>query len=108
MKYTQYDIYWANLDPTLGTEIKKTRPVVIVSPDSMNQNLKGLIICPLTSSIHPTWATRIQCTVDTKLCEIAVDQIRYIDKQHLYRKIASANSTTISEIKNTIAQLFIH
>jgi mRNA interferase MazF len=87
MKIERYDIYWANLDPTIGSEINKTRPVVIVSDNLMNNLLKTVVACPLTSSIHPTWRSRIQINIKEKISEIAVDQIRSISKQRIITKI---------------------
>lgn len=107
MKLKQYDIYWANLDPTIGNEIRKTRPVLIVSPDSMNATFNRVIICPLTTSLHPKWATRVQCTCSRKPSEIAIDQIRAIDAQRLYKKIQGAAPSTIAEVRNVIRLLLL-
>ena len=107
MNLKQYELYWANLDPTIGSEINKTRPVIIVSPDAMNTQFNRIVICPLTTVLHPEWATRVACKCGNKEAEIAVDQIRSIDIRRLYKKIGKANSNTISEIKNTIRILFM-
>ena len=56
----RYEIYIANLNPTIGSEIRKTRPVVIVSKDEMNQFLETVVVCPLTTSLHPRWRGRLQ------------------------------------------------
>ena len=56
----RYEIYFADLNPTVGSEINKMRPVVVVSQDAMNKNLETIVICPLTSKLHPKWRTRLQ------------------------------------------------
>ena len=94
MKIERYGIYWANLDPTIGSEINKTRPVVIVSDNLMNNLLKTVVACPLTSSIHPTWRSRIQINIKGKTSEIAVDQIRTISKKRIIAKIDKLNPDT--------------
>ena len=76
----RYDVCWAQLDPTVGSEIAKTRPVVIVSLDVLNEMLETVTVCPLTSVLHPTWRTRLAVRVARKPAEIAVDQIRTISK----------------------------
>ena len=72
----RYEIYFADLNPTIGGEIQKIRPVVIVSQDEMNKYLELVVICPLTSKLHPKWRTRLQIKCAKKDAEIAVDQIR--------------------------------
>ena len=83
----RYTIYLANLDPTIGSEIRKTRPVVIVSDDMMNKFLETVLACPLTTKLHPTWRSRIQTMCDGRQSEIAVDQIRTISKLRLIKKL---------------------
>ncbi|MBW1802470.1 MAG: type II toxin-antitoxin system PemK/MazF family toxin, partial [Deltaproteobacteria bacterium] len=75
MNIKRYEIYFADLNPTMGGEIKKVRPVVIVSQDEMNQYLDTVVVCPLTSKVHPKWQTRLQIKCANKKAEIAVDQI---------------------------------
>ena len=77
------EIRWANLDPTLGAEMAKTRPVVIVSMDTLNEQLQTVVVCPLTSQLHPTWRSRLAVRVAKRQAEIAVDQIRTISKARL-------------------------
>jgi mRNA interferase MazF len=82
----RYEIHFADLNPTIGSEIKKVRPVVIISQDDMNKYLETVVVCPLTSRLHPLWRTRIQIKCAKKDAEIAVDQIRTISKQRLKKK----------------------
>ena len=79
-KVARYGLYWAQLDPTRGSEIAKTRPVVVVSPDEMNRLLETVVVCPLTSQLRPHWASRVPCKCDGVASEIAVDQIRTVSK----------------------------
>ena len=80
----RYEIYLADLNPARGSEIKKTRPVVIVSMDEMNTHLETVVICPLTTRLHLNWRSRQQITCRNKSAEIAVDQIRTISKSRLW------------------------
>jgi mRNA interferase MazF len=106
LKIKRYEIYIADLNPTIGSEIKKTRPVVVVSQDLMNQNLETIVICPLTSKLHPKWRSRIQIKCAGKESEIAVDQIRTISKQRLMRKIDELKPEKALELKQTIFEMY--
>lgn len=81
--FKRYGVYWVNLDPIRGRELKKTRPAVIVSRDELNSVLDTVVICPLTSSLHPIWRPRLQIELNGKQSEIAVDQIRVVSKDRL-------------------------
>ncbi|NQZ79330.1 MAG: type II toxin-antitoxin system PemK/MazF family toxin, partial [Ekhidna sp.] len=85
MGMVRFDIYWANLDPTIGSEMKKTRPVVIVSPDVMNRNLNTVLVCPLNTT-SKSYPTRISVNFEGKEGMIALDHIRSIDKKRLVNK----------------------
>jgi mRNA interferase MazF len=78
----QHHIYWVNLDPTQGSEIAKTRPCVVVSPNELNYYLNTVIIIPLTSTLRD-YPFRMQCEVAGKRGELAIDQIRTVDKTRL-------------------------
>lgn len=82
MDLVRFGVYWANLDPTVGSEIKKTRPVVIVSPREMNENLKTVLVCPLTSTLRD-YPTRVRVKVASKTGDIAIDHLRSIDQSRL-------------------------
>jgi mRNA interferase MazF len=86
-KIKRYEIYLADLSPTRGAEISKTRPVVIVSPDEFNTYLQTVTICPLTTKIHPRWPSRLPVFCAGRKAEVAVDQIRTIDRRRLLRRI---------------------
>ena len=76
----RYAVYFADLNPTVGGEIRKVRPVVVVSQDEMNQYLDTVVVCPLTTALHPKWRSRLQVQCAGKEAEIAVDQICAISK----------------------------
>jgi len=85
-QFKRGEVYWVNLDPTIGTEIRKTRPALIVSPDDMNAALPRVIIAPLTSKSQPL-GCRPELSFDGKQARILLDQIRSIDKQRLLGKL---------------------
>jgi mRNA interferase MazF len=100
----RFDIYWVNLDPTIGSEIQKTRPCIIVSPNEMNKTLKTIIVAPLTSTIID-WPFRTTVTVSSKKSSVACDQIRTISKERLLGRIGSISSkekTAILDILQSI------
>jgi mRNA interferase MazF len=84
----RFDIIWVNLDPTIGREIKKTRPCVVVSPDELNDNLDTVIVAPLTSTIKK-WPFRITINITGKESSVALDQIRTISKERMGDKIGT-------------------
>jgi mRNA interferase MazF len=102
----RYDIYFADLNPTIGSEIKKVRPVVIISQDEMNRNLETVVICPLTSKLHPLWRTRLQIRCANQEAEIAVDQIRTISKQRLKKKIDRLTGQKSAQLRRLITDMY--
>ena len=105
-KILRYGLYWAQLDPTRGSEIAKTRPVVVISPDEMNRHLETVVVCPLNSQLHPHWASRVQCQCDGVTSEIAVDQIRTVSKSRLRRRLGRINASTAQELRQVVALLY--
>jgi len=105
VEVVRFDIYWANLDPTVGREMKKTRPVVIVSPNVMNRNLGTVLVCPLTSS-HKKYPTRVKVKIEGKAGSIALDQLRSIDKSRLISKMASLNINQSDELVKRLIDMF--
>lgn len=102
----RFDVYFVNLDPTVGKEIKKTRPCLIVSPDSMNKVLATVIIAPITSTIRG-YPTRIKSFIDGRNGEIMLDQIRTIDKERLVKKLpASIKKDIEEEVCRTLCEMF--
>jgi mRNA interferase MazF len=102
----RYEVYFADLNPTTGSEIKKVRPVVIISQDEMNQYLETVVVCPLTSTLHPQWRTRLQIICKDKKAEIAVDQIRTISKQRLKKKIDKLSKIEAAQLRKLITDMY--
>ena len=106
MEITQYQIILVNLDPTLGSEIQKTRPCVVISPNEMNKYLKTVVIAPMTTS-SKNYPTRIQIKHDNKIGWIVLDQIRTIDKQRIIKELGQLNKSEISELKSVLKETYI-
>lgn len=106
MNVKRYDIYFADLNPTVGSEIKKIRPVIIVSQDEMNKYLETIVICPLTSKLHPQWKSRLQIKCADKKAEIAVDQIRTISKLRLINKIDQISNQAAAQLRKLITDMY--
>jgi len=102
----RYEIYYADLNPTIGSEIKKVRPVVIISRDEMNKYLETVVVCPLTSRLHPKWRTRLQINCANKKAEIAVDQIRTISKQKLKKKTDKLSNIKAAQLRRLITDMY--
>lgn len=102
----RYEIRWANLDPTVGSEMKKRRPVVIVSLDILNEHLATVTVCPLTSQIHPKWRTRLQISSADRDAEIAVDQIRTISKKRIANKIGTLSAKEAADLRRVITEMY--
>jgi mRNA interferase MazF len=102
----RYDIYLANLDPTVGSEISKTRPIVIVSDNMLNRYLETVVACPLTTSLHTSWRSRVETACDGKPAEIAVDQIRAISKRRLIRRLDRISSDAAADLRRVITEMY--
>lgn len=105
-KMKQYDIIIVNLNPTKGSEIKKTRPCVIVSPNEINNFLKTIIICPVTSQ-SKSYPTRIDFELEGNINSIAIDQIRTIDKSRVIKNIGKLDRNTIEKVKSVMQETFV-
>ena len=106
MTFSRYRIYLADLDPVRGSEIRKTRPVVIVSMDEMNEALETVVACPLTTRIHPNWRSRIQVSCGGKKTEIAVDQIRTLSKGRFIKQIDKLSPKKVEELRDLISEMY--
>jgi mRNA interferase MazF len=104
--FERYGIYRADLNPTRGSEITKVRPVVIVSLDVLNQALETVVVCPLTTKLHPRWRTRLQIKCAGKNAEIAVDQIRTISKSRLVSKMGTLTNQDAKELRLLISEMY--
>ncbi|WP_291040752.1 type II toxin-antitoxin system PemK/MazF family toxin [Dyadobacter sp. 50-39] len=105
MVVKRFDIYFASLDSTLGIEIQKTRPCLIISPDEMNDHLRTVIIAPLTSTIRK-YPTRVDCVVEGKEGQIVLDQLRSIDKIRLTRRVGQLDSATAQQVLSLLRKMF--
>ena len=104
MKVAQAQVWWVNLDPTVGSEIRKTRPAVIVSPNELNAHLNTVVVVPLTSG--RAYPFRIPMKVRGKDGVAAVDQVRTIDKRRLARKISTLKPARIRPILDALIEMF--
>ena len=102
----RYEIHLANLDPTVGAEISKTRPVVIVSDDLMNRNLRTVVTCPLTTRLHPSWRSRLQVRCEGRPAEVAVDQIRTLSKSRLIKKLDRLGESDARSLRALISEMY--
>lgn len=102
----RYRIYLADLDPARGREIAKTRPVVVISQDAMNRHLDTVVVCPLTTKLHPNWRSRIQIICARKKAEIAVDQIRTISNERLGKAIDRLDASTTTKLQQLIVEMY--
>ena len=102
----RYKIYFADLNPTIGSELKKIRPVVVVSQNEMNRYSETIVVCPLTSKLHPTWRSRLQVICTGKPSEIAVDQIRTISKKRLKEEIDKLSDEKAAQLRRLITEMY--
>ncbi len=102
----QYQIVLVNLDPTIGSEIRKTRPCVVISPDEMNKYLRTIIVAPMTTTSRK-YPTRIEVKHDQKTGWIVIDQIRTIDKQRIVKILGELSKFEIKELKSVIKETFV-
>jgi mRNA interferase MazF len=101
----RFDVYLINLDPTLGKEIQKTRPCLIISPDEMNQHLSTVIIAPMTSKGR-NYPSRIDCKFQGKAGQIVLDQTRTVDKIRLTKRLGKLTPEESQTVLNLLAEIF--
>lgn len=102
----QYEIYGANLDPTLGSEMKKVRPCLVVSPDEMNKYLNTITIAPLTTK-SKNYPTRVKTQLAGKPSWIVLDQLRTIDRVRLNQRMGTIDGPTIGKVKQLIKAMLV-
>ncbi|MEY4168101.1 MAG: hypothetical protein RIR52_1925 [Acidobacteriota bacterium] len=105
MVIKRFEIYLINLDPTIGSEIKMTRPCLVISPDEMNLHIKTVIVAPMTSKVK-NYPTRIACKLQGKKGQIVLDQIRTVDKARLVKRVGMTDSKTKTEVLATLQEIF--
>jgi mRNA interferase MazF len=106
MEIRQYEIILVNLDPTIGSEIKKTRPCVVISPDEMNKHLRTVVIAPMTTTSR-NYPTRVEIKQENKLGWIVLDQVRTIDKQRILKNLGRLSKPEIKEVKSILKETFV-
>lgn len=106
MDLNQYTIVLVNLDPTIGSEIKKTRPCVIISPDEMNKYLQTIVIAPMTSS-SKSYPTRVPVKHNKTKGWVVLDQIRTIDKQRIIKVLGTLTEKEIYSVKSIIHETYV-
>jgi mRNA interferase MazF len=106
MGLNQYMIILVNLDPTIGSEINKTRPCVILSPDEINDNLRNITIAPMTTKSH-NYPTRLKVRHNNLIGWVVIDQIRTIDKRRVIKELGQLNPSEIVECKKVIKETFV-
>ena len=105
MVVKRFEVYLINLDPTIGSEIKKTRPCLIVSPDEMNRFIRTVIVAPMTTK-GTAYPTRVACKFRRKQGQIVLDQIRTVDKTRLVKKLGMLDKQTQEKVLSILSEMF--
>lgn len=101
----RFEVYLISLDPTKGSEIRKTRPCLIISPDEMNKHIRTVIIAPMTSTVK-NYPTRVTTTFQGKKGQIVLDQIRTVDKNRLIKKLGPISSSAEEKVLSVLQEMF--
>ena len=105
MVVNRFDVYLVNLDPAVGSEIQKTRPALIISPDEINHNIRTVVIAPMTTRGR-AYPTRVTCRFQNKEGQIVLDQIRTVDKIRLVKRISRVDEDVQRQVLNALQALF--
>lgn len=106
MEVTQYQIVLVNLDPTIGSEIRKTRPCAVISPDEMNKHLHTIVVAPMTTN-PKKYPTRVMVKHDNKSGCIVLDQIRTIDKRRIIKVLGNLSNIEIKNVKSILKETYV-
>jgi mRNA interferase MazF len=101
----RFDVYLVSLDPTVGSEIKKTRPCLIVSPDELNRHVATVIVAPMTTKGR-TYPTRVPCVFEGKHGEIVLDQLRTVDRTRLFKRLGRIEAAVQKTVHRKLAAMF--
>ena len=101
----RFDVYLVNLDPTIGSEIKKTRPCLVISPDEMNRYINTVIVAPMTTKGRD-YPTRVACKFQGKQGQIVLDQIRTVDKARLIKRVGKIDAQTETKVLSVLGEMF--
>jgi len=105
MVINRFEVFLVNLDPTVGHEIKKTRPCLIISPNEMNRHISTVIVAPMTTKGR-NYPTRISCSFQGKNGQVILDQLRTIDKQRLVKKLGEISKNAQTKTLNVLQEMF--
>lgn len=105
MVAARFDVYLVNLDPVVGSEIKKTRPCLIISPDEMNVHIATVIVAPMTTKGRP-YPTRVPCRFQSKQGQIVLDQIRTVDKSRLVKRLGVIADSERGSVLRVLGEMF--
>lgn len=107
MSYPHRDEVWLiMLDPSTGSEIKKTRPCLVISPDEMNEPLPTVVVAPMTTTLR-SYPTRVNLTFRNKAGQVALDQLRAVDRQRLVTRLGRVSSKTANSVSNVLVEMFV-
>ena len=106
MDLKQYQIVLVNLDPTIGNEMKKTRPCVVISPNEMNKFLNTIVIAPMTST-SKSYPTRVEINHDKKKGWIVLDQIRTVDRQRIIKIVGNLSENEFQKVKAVLRETYV-
>ena len=101
----RFDIVLVSLDPTVGSEIKKTRPCLVISPDEMNRHIRTVIVAPMTTTLR-AYPTRVPIRFRRRNGEVALDQIRTIDKSRIVRRLGTAEKEVAAKVAAVLIEMF--
>ena len=102
---SRFNVYLVSLNPTQGSEITKTRPCLIISPDEMNQTLRTVIVAPMTTTLR-NFPSRVKTTFQGKKGDIVLDQMRAVDKGRIFKKLGSVHSVTATKVLAVLQEMF--
>ena len=105
MEVKRFDVYLVNLDPTVGHEIRKSRPCLVISPDEMNQHISTVIVAPMTTKGR-NYPTRVPYMFQGKEGQVVMDQIRTVDKVRLVKRLGKIGSKTLANVISVLSELF--
>jgi mRNA interferase MazF len=105
MAINRFEVYLINLDPTVVSEIKKTRPCLVVSPDEVNHNLRTVIVAPLTTR-GQHYPTRVPCRFKGKAGQVVLDQLRTVDRPRLIKKLGKIDGRTATAVLGVLQEMF--
>ena len=105
MVTSRFDVFLISLDPTRGSEIRKTRPCLVISPDEMNEHIRTVIVAPMTTKGR-RYPTRVSCTFQGKRGQVVLDQIRTVDTSRLVRRLGTISNATQTKVLDTLKEIF--